>query len=79
MIRRTLRSNGMVRDRLLLRQLYLTPLLVPNDEEIAFVLEILDVVAGPALDKVEALLSTPNWDNVARNDFCRYASCLRDA
>jgi proteasome activator subunit 4 len=44
--------------------------IVPTPEEIAFVLEILDQVAGPALDKVEALLEE-QWDNVTRNDFCR--------
>lgn len=46
---------------------------VPSKEEIAFVLEILDKVLGPALDKVESLLQTTSkWDNVDRNDFCRY-------
>ena len=45
---------------------------VPNHEEIEFVLEILDKIAAPALDKVEALLETAGkWDSVARNDFCR--------
>lgn len=46
--------------------------LVPSPEEVDFVLEILDRVANPALDKLEELLSTAgHWDNVARNDFCR--------
>jgi proteasome activator subunit 4 len=45
---------------------------VPSEDEISFVLEILDDIAAPILDKVEALLeSTATWDNVARNDFCR--------
>ncbi|KAG6817600.1 hypothetical protein H0H87_006228 [Tephrocybe sp. NHM501043] len=45
---------------------------VPTDDEIAFVLEILDNVFQPALDKVETLLqTTAKWDNVDRNDFCR--------
>ena len=45
---------------------------VPNHDEIEFVLEILDKIASPALDKVETLLETAGkWDSVARNDFCR--------
>lgn len=45
---------------------------VPNHDEVEFVLEILDKIAAPALDKVETLLETVGkWDNVARNDFCR--------
>ncbi len=45
---------------------------VPNHDEIEFVLEILDKIAAPALDKVEKLLETAGkWDSVARNDFCR--------
>ncbi|KAG6866845.1 hypothetical protein C0991_008781 [Blastosporella zonata] len=45
---------------------------VPTGDEIAFVLEILDNVFLPAMDKVETLLeSTSRWDNVDRNDFCR--------
>lgn len=40
-------------------------------DEIGLVLEILDKIAGPALDKVEFLLGQENWDNIARNDFCR--------
>jgi proteasome activator subunit 4 len=46
---------------------------VPSDDEIAFVLDILDHVITPALDKVEALIeTTAKWDNVDRNDFCRW-------
>ncbi|KAL7285729.1 hypothetical protein ACG7TL_000834 [Trametes sanguinea] len=51
---------------------------VPNREEIEFVLEILDKIAAPALDKVEALLETVGkWDSVSRNDFCRYLHAAR--
>src|ERR1700742_4996520 len=45
---------------------------VPSKDEITLVLEILDTMVAPALDKIERLLETAgNWDNVARNDFCR--------
>ena len=45
---------------------------MPTEEEIEFVLEILDRIAAPALDKIELLLeSAGRWDSVARNDFCR--------
>lgn len=44
---------------------------VPSVDEVTFVLEILDKIAGPALDRVELLLASPRWDNVGRNDFCR--------
>ncbi|KAL6304169.1 ARM repeat-containing protein [Sparassis latifolia] len=51
---------------------------VPSREEIDFVLEILDRIASPALDKIENLLKTAGkWDNVARNDFCRYLHAVR--
>ncbi|KAH0590354.1 hypothetical protein H2248_000511 [Termitomyces sp. 'cryptogamus'] len=51
---------------------------VPNDDEVAFVLEILDHVFLPAIDKVENLLKTTSrWDNVDRNDFCRYLYACR--
>ncbi|KAH9853059.1 ARM repeat-containing protein [Lenzites betulinus] len=51
---------------------------VPTRDEIEFVLEILDKIAAPALDKVEALLETVGkWDSVARNDFCRYLHAAR--
>lgn len=45
----------------------------PSPEEIEFILEILDRIAALALDNIEHLLeSAGHWDNVARNDFCRY-------
>ncbi|CCM01635.1 uncharacterized protein FIBRA_03696 [Fibroporia radiculosa] len=45
---------------------------VPTDDEIHFVMEILDKVAAPALDMIEASIGTADrWDNIARNDFCR--------
>ncbi|KAG6820769.1 hypothetical protein H0H93_012033 [Arthromyces matolae] len=45
---------------------------VPNEDEIAFVLEILDSVYIPAIMKLETLLeNTATWDSVDRNDFCR--------
>ena len=45
---------------------------VPSNEEVQFILDFLDRVAAPALDKVETLArSTENWDEVVRNDFCR--------
>jgi proteasome activator subunit 4 len=51
---------------------------VPSAEEIDFIIEVLDTIAGPALDKIEALLArTEPWDNVARNDFCRYLHAVR--
>jgi proteasome activator subunit 4 len=41
------------------------------------VIRILDSVAGSSLNKVESLLAkTDTWDNVARNDFCRYVTLL---
>ncbi|KAN0100847.1 hypothetical protein V8E55_000831, partial [Tylopilus felleus] len=46
---------------------------VPQAEEIGFVLQILDRIASPTLDKLEALVNSPDkWDSIARNDFCRY-------
>lgn len=46
---------------------------VPTAEEVDFVLEILDRIAAPALDKIELLLeSAGHWDSVTRNDFCRF-------
>ncbi|KAF5375146.1 hypothetical protein D9758_000062 [Tetrapyrgos nigripes] len=51
---------------------------VPSDEEIAFVLEVLDRVADPTLSKIEALLeTTQTWNNADRNDFCRYLQACR--
>ncbi|KAI0296143.1 hypothetical protein BC826DRAFT_1005479 [Russula brevipes] len=53
---------------------------VPSDEEISFILEILNFIVSPALDKVEALLPTASsWDGVARNDFCRHLHIARSA
>jgi proteasome activator subunit 4 len=52
---------------------------VPTDEEISFILEILNSIVSPALDMLEALLPTASsWDGVSRNDFCRYVEvkCL---
>ncbi|KAF9535499.1 hypothetical protein CPB83DRAFT_841859 [Crepidotus variabilis] len=51
---------------------------VPNDEEIAFALEIIEKVGVPALKIVGSLVKTSsNWDSVARNDFCRYLHACR--
>ncbi|EMD41612.1 hypothetical protein CERSUDRAFT_110183 [Gelatoporia subvermispora B] len=51
---------------------------VPSQGEIDFVLEVLDKIAAPALDKVEGLLQTAGkWDNIDRNDFCRYLHAVR--
>ncbi|KAJ3576133.1 hypothetical protein NP233_g629 [Leucocoprinus birnbaumii] len=51
---------------------------VPSDAEVAFVLEMIDRITTPALNKVEELLqSTSSWDSVARNDFCRYLHAVR--
>jgi proteasome activator subunit 4 len=45
---------------------------VPTDEEIAFVLDIIEQIGRPALQVVETLLANSSkWDNIARNDFCR--------
>jgi len=45
---------------------------VPNNEEIAFVLELIDHIGQPALKVVESLIETSDtWDSIARNDFCR--------
>ncbi|KAI0275116.1 hypothetical protein BC834DRAFT_851157 [Gloeopeniophorella convolvens] len=53
---------------------------VPSSEEIDFVLEILDKIVSPSLDKVEALLPTAStWNGVSRNDFCRYLHIARSA
>ncbi|KAG1757297.1 hypothetical protein EDB19DRAFT_1924203 [Suillus lakei] len=51
---------------------------VPSTEEVQFILDILDRVAAPALDKIETLArSTEHWDEVVRNDFCRYLLFVR--
>lgn len=45
---------------------------MPSSDEVDFALEILDKIASPALNKIEALAKTADhWDEVARNDFCR--------
>ncbi|KZT23745.1 hypothetical protein NEOLEDRAFT_1135845 [Neolentinus lepideus HHB14362 ss-1] len=50
----------------------------PKDEEITFILEILDTIGETALSKVEALLElSSGLDNVSRNDFCRYINVAR--
>ncbi|KAF7339947.1 hypothetical protein MVEN_01912400 [Mycena venus] len=51
---------------------------VPSQDEIGFVMDILDRIGRPALDKVEALLeTTTKWDGADRNDFCRYLHACR--
>ncbi|EFI28574.1 hypothetical protein CC1G_13601 [Coprinopsis cinerea okayama7 len=51
---------------------------VPSAEEIDFVLEIMDTIEKPMLDKVESLLeNTSKWDHVSRNDFCRFLQAAR--
>ncbi|KAF7784715.1 hypothetical protein Agabi119p4_880 [Agaricus bisporus var. burnettii] len=51
---------------------------VPSEQEIAFVIEIINKITAPALDKVEGLLETTStWDSAARNDFCRYLHVVR--
>jgi hypothetical protein len=69
------RSSGMVGSELTrsiaLRTYFVA---VPSNEEISFILEILNNIVSPALDKLEALLPTASsWDGIARNDFCRCA------
>ncbi|KAF8971500.1 armadillo-type protein [Flammula alnicola] len=45
---------------------------VPSNDEIAFVLEIIEQIGKPALQIVDSLVaSSENWNNIARNDFCR--------
>lgn len=50
---------------------------VPTSGDVDFILEILDNIGSPLLDKIEKLMeSAGKWDNVARNDFCRFGiSC----
>jgi proteasome activator subunit 4 len=51
---------------------------VPSNAEIDFVLELLDKLGTPWLDKLDALLTNVNeWDAVARNDFCRFLQYAR--
>ncbi|ETW87560.1 hypothetical protein HETIRDRAFT_469691 [Heterobasidion irregulare TC 32-1] len=53
---------------------------VPSEEEISFVLEILDHIVAPALAKVEVLLEKSSaWTSIDRNDFCRYLQVSRSA
>ncbi|KAF8274047.1 hypothetical protein EI94DRAFT_1714621 [Lactarius quietus] len=53
---------------------------VPSNDEISFILEILNHIVSPALDKLETLLpSASSWGGVARNDFCRYLHIARSA
>ncbi|GJE87739.1 proteasome-substrate-size regulator, mid region domain-containing protein [Phanerochaete sordida] len=51
---------------------------VPSTEEIDFIIEILDRIGAPSLDKLEQLLdSAGHWDSINRNDFCRYLHSVR--
>ena len=51
---------------------------VPSAEEIDFVVELLDRLVSPFLEKIEGLLeNSSNWDNISRNDFCRYVIFLK--
>ncbi|KAJ7785950.1 hypothetical protein B0H16DRAFT_1488659 [Mycena metata] len=52
---------------------------IPSVDEISFVMDILDRIGKPALDKVEALLvqNPTTWDGADRNDFCRYLQACR--
>ncbi|KIY51336.1 hypothetical protein FISHEDRAFT_37321 [Fistulina hepatica ATCC 64428] len=51
----------------------------PTAPEIDFILEILDTIITPALDKVDALLdNVTSWDSSNRNDFCRYLVACRN-
>ncbi|KAF8807254.1 hypothetical protein BYT27DRAFT_7189352 [Phlegmacium glaucopus] len=51
---------------------------VPTNGEIAFVLDIIEQIAQPALQMVETLIANnAKWDNVSRNDFCRYLHASR--
>ncbi|KAF9015006.1 hypothetical protein BDQ17DRAFT_1418131 [Cyathus striatus] len=51
---------------------------VPSPGEIAFVLELLERVMIPALEKVQSLLDNiAKWDSIARNDFCRYLNACK--
>lgn len=53
---------------------------VPNNEEIAFALELFDDIIGPTLTRLEQLLeSNVAKDAVWRNDFCRYLSFVKEA
>ena len=46
---------------------------VPTDGEIDLVLDVIEQIGQSALQMVESLIaSNAKWDNVSRNDFCRY-------
>jgi proteasome activator subunit 4 len=46
---------------------------VPTNNEINFVLDIIDQIGQPALQMVETLIANnAKWNNVSQNDFCRY-------
>ncbi|KAE8212365.1 hypothetical protein CF327_g3970 [Tilletia walkeri] len=53
----------------------------PSDEEIQFILQLLDEVVRPMMDSLEALLAKPGSerDKVWSNDFCRYVTHVRAA
>ncbi|KAL0950801.1 hypothetical protein HGRIS_007566 [Hohenbuehelia grisea] len=45
----------------------------PSRDEISFAIEIIEAVGVKLMDELDGLLEDTNkWDNVARNDFCRY-------
>ena len=50
---------------------------VPSDDEISFVVQILDDVVAPLIVRLEELLkTTKTWGATERNDFCRYFFAL---
>ncbi|KAK0534618.1 Proteasome activator BLM10 [Tilletia horrida] len=51
----------------------------PSDDEIAFVLQMLQEVIAPMMDSIEALLAKPvsERDKVWSNDFCRFVTHVR--
>ncbi|VDB99350.1 unnamed protein product [Peniophora sp. CBMAI 1063] len=52
----------------------------PSEDEVDMVLEILNKLVQPALDRVEDLISNAQtWTNVERNDFCRNLEFCRYA
>ncbi|KAE8254523.1 hypothetical protein A4X06_0g862 [Tilletia controversa] len=53
----------------------------PSDEEIAFILQLLEDVVKPMMNSIEALLAKPGSerDKVWSNDFCRYVTHVRAA
>ncbi|CCA68831.1 hypothetical protein PIIN_02692 [Serendipita indica DSM 11827] len=53
---------------------------VPNQDEIAFALEIFEDVVSPTLGRLEALLEgNATRDAAWRNDFCRFISFVQEA